>query len=141
MTKLLILLILLAIPSCEAKTGLAAFDEYLRSQNIPIDGVSGSGPTARIDYKTEATKQQKEFGDAAKLTFDWSDKPDPDYTTFKSACYTDGLTNKADIPLINVLADPAISDGVRKALWSKVKGSAATAKIEQYAQDAHVVIK
>lgn len=39
----------------------------------PIDGVSGTVNT-RIDYKAEATQEQKEAAQAALAAFDWSDE-------------------------------------------------------------------
>lgn len=135
----------LAIP-VEAKTGQVAFDEYLKSQGIPIDGVSGTGPDCRIDFKANATKAQKDAANAARASFDWTDRADPNYRGFRFACYKLSQVNAAHIPYINVLSDPELSDADRKALWAKAKGllgelDPATARIENAATTYGVALK
>jgi hypothetical protein len=52
-----------------------AFDTYLRSNGIPIDGLSGDTPygptTVTIQYQASATQQQIDWAEQAKQTFDW----------------------------------------------------------------------
>ena len=53
------------------------FDEALRVAGIPIDGVSGTGANARIDFAASATPAQRAAANALRGTFDWVEKPDP----------------------------------------------------------------
>jgi len=53
-----------------------AFDAYLRSLGIPIDGVSGQGASCTIWYQASATTQQKATAEAAKLVFQAPAMPD-----------------------------------------------------------------
>lgn len=59
---------------------LNAFDQYLRDNLIPIDGVSGSTPysdsTVTIQFQVSATQQQKDFANAAKAGWDWRTRID-----------------------------------------------------------------
>jgi len=48
------------------------FDDRLTTLGIPIDGVSGSGPMCRIDFKPEASAEQRDAARAAALNFDWT---------------------------------------------------------------------
>lgn len=52
--------------------GCTILDQQLNDAGIPIDGVSG-GPPWRIDYKAEATPEQRTQGDAIAAAF----VPDP----------------------------------------------------------------
>lgn len=38
----------------------------------PIDGISGSQGSVRVDYRPEATQPQRDAADAAVLAFDWT---------------------------------------------------------------------
>lgn len=53
------------------------FDQSLRDAGIPIDGVSGTGANARIDFAASATPQQRTTANALRASFDWVEKPDP----------------------------------------------------------------
>lgn len=68
---------------------VTAFTEYLQSQGIPIDGVSGTGASATIWYQSSATTQQKATAEAAKLTF--VVPPTPDVAGFVNAINADVL--------------------------------------------------
>jgi hypothetical protein len=138
-------LFLVVLP-VSAKTGQTAFDEYLRAQGIPIDGISGSGADCRIDFKPEATQKQRDWASAERATFDWVDTPGPDYRGFRFACYKLSQVNAAHIPYINVLSDPELSDADRKALWAKAKGllgnlDPASSRIESTAATYGVALK
>lgn len=50
------------------------FDKALRKANIPIHGVSGNGPLIRIDFKDEATEQQRNQARTLAQSFDWNEK-------------------------------------------------------------------
>ena len=58
----------------------AAFDQYLRDNAIPINGLSGSQPygpaTVTIDFKPEATAEQIVWANAAKDAWDWRTRRD-----------------------------------------------------------------
>ena len=56
-------------------TPAARFTQLLENQGIPIHGVSGSGADARIDFKDEATPQQRLAARNAAANFDWTDRP------------------------------------------------------------------
>lgn len=147
MKKLIPLIICLLLAStAHAKTAQVAFDEYLKSQGIPIDGVSGTGPDCHIDFKANATKAQKDAANAARASFDWTDRADPNYRGFRFACYKLSQVNAAHIPYINVLSDPELSDADRKALWAKAKGllgelDPASSRIESAATTYGVTLK
>lgn len=57
--------------------GVTRFDIYLKSQGIPIHGVSGEGASAEIHFRAEATDAQRTFAQDARATFDWSTPPPP----------------------------------------------------------------
>lgn len=144
-TSLLLALFIAALPAF-AKTGQVAFDQYLKLQGIPIDGVSGSGPDCRIDFKDSATKEQKDTANAARASFNWADTVDPDYQGFRASCYKLSQVGSAHVPYINALSDPALTDADRKALWTKAKGllgglDPATARIESAATTYGVTLK
>lgn len=54
---------------------LNAFDQYLRQNGIPIDGLSASTPygpdTVEIQYSPSATAEQIAWAESAKQLFDW----------------------------------------------------------------------
>lgn len=53
---------------------ISAFDEALRAAGIPIDGVSGvPGPSVRIDFRPEATREQRQQANDLAQAFDWSE--------------------------------------------------------------------
>lgn len=56
-------------------TPAARFTQALEAQGIPVHGVSGSDATARIDFKDEATPQQRLAARNAADNFDWTDRP------------------------------------------------------------------
>lgn len=143
MKKLFLVIIFLTTQPAYAKSGLVAFDEYLKAEGVPIHGVSGTGANARIDFKPGASKEQENFANAARATFDWSDKPDSDPAVFRKATYNDADIPIEHIPIIQALSDSTLTDAERKALWSKadIKDVTAKDKIEQAAQAASLVIK
>ena len=50
------------------------FTELVETLGIPIHGVSGDDANARIDFKDEATTEQRSAARAEALRFDWSQK-------------------------------------------------------------------
>lgn len=50
----------------------ARLDQAIRAAGIPIDGVSGVQGNIRIDFKPEATAQQRTDAQAIVAAFDWS---------------------------------------------------------------------
>lgn len=54
-----------------AEPRVAVFDALLKTNNIPIHGVSGHGPGCRIDFKDEATAAQQAQAAALAASFDW----------------------------------------------------------------------
>lgn len=56
-------------------TPAARFTQFLENQGIPIAGVSGSDASARIDFKDEATPQQRLAARNAAQSFDWTERP------------------------------------------------------------------
>lgn len=141
-----LMVFLLSTPACFAKKSIAAFDDFLRENNIPIYGVNSAGANAQINFKPEATKEQKDAANAARASFNWVDTPGPDYRGFRFACYKLSQVNAAHIPYINVLSDPELSDADRKALWAKAKGllgdlDPASSRIESTAATYGVALK
>lgn len=57
--------------------GCTRFTNYLARLGIPIHGVNGSDATASINFKPEATEEQRKFALDARAAFDWSDPPPP----------------------------------------------------------------
>lgn len=142
----IILFTLFSIAPCAAKPKVLAFHEYLRENNIPIYGVNSSGVNAGINFKPEATQEQKDFANAARASFNWVDTPDPDYRSFRLACYKLAQVGSVHIPYINAISDPTLPDADRKALWTKAKGllgglDPATARIENAATTYGVALK
>lgn len=72
---------------------IVRFHERLESLGIPIDGVSGTGPACRIDFKAAATQAQVNQGNAERTTFDWLDTLDPNYRQFMLDVFNDTNTN------------------------------------------------
>ena len=61
-----------------AKTTLR-LDSAIRAAGIPIDGVSGSQGSVRVDYQAAATGPQRTQGAAIVAAFDWSAAADATY--------------------------------------------------------------
>lgn len=147
-TILLFLISLLLLPAY-SKSGLVTFDEYLKSQNIPIDGVSGTGSGARIDFKNEATAEQRAFANDARATFDWSDKPAPNPTKFLDALTDQIINGTIDVTAVGpiILLHRTAADPVKtKALWQKISAdlkltAKAKSAIETAAQEAEMPLK
>ena len=49
------------------------FYQALLDAGVPCDGVSGTGPTCRIDFQPSATQAQRNAAKAARSTFDWAE--------------------------------------------------------------------
>lgn len=102
------------------------FDKYIQSLGIPIYGISGSGLKAVINFKPEATYEQIETANAARATFDWIDRREPDPVGFMrlvaKAC-GDGTLPVAAGPYLNMFAayTGAEDHEERKKLWAKIK--------------------
>ncbi len=58
----------------------ARLDVALRAAGIPIDGVSGSEGSVRVDYQASATAPQRTQGDAIVAAFDWSAAADDTFS-------------------------------------------------------------
>jgi hypothetical protein len=76
---------------------LQRLDSMLRAAGIPIDGVSGSQGSVRVDYQASATTQQRTDGDAIVAAFDWSGAADATYAaqrekTAAAASFDRGVT-------------------------------------------------
>ena len=54
------------------------FHNALVAAGIPIDGVSGTGPTCRIDFRPEATKAQRDQAAQILAAFDWTPQKERD---------------------------------------------------------------
>lgn len=110
------------------------FDEHIRSLGIPIDGVSGTGPTCRIDFKAAATQAQRDQGNAERLTFDWLDTPDPNHIKFLADVLTDASvgamrTNVAIMGLYYLIGHK----GLALLIWELIKGGAAAPTVRTHA--------
>lgn len=55
-----------------ANERLGDFVDLLQASGIPIHGVSGEGLSARIDFKSAATAQQRIDAIAMRDSFDWT---------------------------------------------------------------------
>lgn len=53
---------------------LAVLDQLIRDAGVPIDGLSGSGPGVRIDFREEATPNQRAAAHQLAATFDWRER-------------------------------------------------------------------
>jgi hypothetical protein len=53
-------------------SALPRLDAAIRAAGIPIDGVSGSQGSTRVDYQASATAAQRTQGAAIVAAFDWS---------------------------------------------------------------------
>lgn len=69
-TNIIVLLLLIFPSVCYGST--SRIDSEIRSQGIPIHGVSGSQGSIRIDFKPEATAQQRTNAQTIVDNFDWS---------------------------------------------------------------------
>lgn len=53
---------------------IAAFDEFLKSSDVPISGITNGNNTVEglvINFLPEAVQSQIDFAEAARLTFEW----------------------------------------------------------------------
>jgi hypothetical protein len=83
---------------------ITVFTDLLATLGIPVFGVSGSGPTCRIDFKPEATAAQIAQGNAERGTFDWRKRQPKDYAALMTEI--NGLLVTDRTKLINaVLAE------------------------------------
>jgi hypothetical protein len=55
---------------------LNRLDAAIRAAGIPIDGVSGSQGSVRVDYQNAATALQRTQGDAIVAAFSWTEAAD-----------------------------------------------------------------
>lgn len=102
--------ILFAAPAY-AEPALARFDQLLKDNGIPVDGVSGSvtiqgakPANLRIDFKAAATQPQRDQAATLANSFDWLDKTDPNPTGFIIACNNDGTIPGAQRQNLNIMA-------------------------------------
>ncbi len=66
-------------------TRLSRLDDVIRSAGIPINGVSGiTQETARVDFKAEATNQQRQQAAAILAGLDWTDAGDASWLAGKA---------------------------------------------------------
>jgi len=137
--------LLCALP-CSANP-TARFDEALKAQSIPIDGVSGSGPSCRIDFRPSATLAQRDQANAYRGTFDW-DAGDPNPETFQDAVASDASMPVQIYQYIPFIARLANKEAKRKAVWAKATSSppawltpAVISAIESYASTANMPLK
>jgi hypothetical protein len=87
------------------RTQLIQLDKALRDAGIPIDGIgmNNNGEINRIDFKPEATEQQRSL--AQQMAGNFTPQPEPDWTKLRDRFRTSGLygialsleTNKAII--------------------------------------------
>lgn len=56
------------------ETPATRFTEHLESLSIPAHGVRGDGPSCLIDFKDEATREQREVARTEAVAFDWTEK-------------------------------------------------------------------
>lgn len=73
---------------------ISRLDATLRAAGIPIDGVSGSQGSVRVDYQASATTAQQTQGSAIVAAFDWSAAAD---TTFAAQQAKAAATSNIDI--------------------------------------------
>lgn len=50
----------------------AAFYQHLKEMGLPVVGVSGSGPTCRIDFDGTETAGQRTAANSERASFDWT---------------------------------------------------------------------
>lgn len=96
-----------------AQSRFDAFDNYLRSNGIPIDGLSGSQPygpeTVTINFLPSATAEQILWANDAKQTFDW--RPRRFLTEQVIASTLAGLTvNQRNAILLRLAARAIVND-------------------------------
>lgn len=53
---------------------IARLHKEIAEAGIPIDGVSGSGPGVRIDFRPQATGPQRQEAQQIAANFDWSER-------------------------------------------------------------------
>jgi len=97
---------------------IARLHKQIADAGIPIDGVSGSGASVRIDFRAEATQPQRQQAQQIAAAFDWT----PRVPRERSAVLADvqGLsaanfkTLTAHLLTDRILADPywAIDRGI-----------------------------
>ncbi len=97
-------------------SNLLRLDVAIRAAGIPIDGVSGTQGSVRVDYQTSATPAQITQGDAIVAAFDWTPAADATFTarqakvaagsTFDGgALQSAGASDRALIALVLLILD------------------------------------
>lgn len=103
---------------------ITRFDAHVRALNIPIHGISGTGPACRIDFKPEATAPQIAQANSERATFDWAEKPDGDGAGFVNrvidAVIASQISTQVAVQLM-LLKSVADDEPRRKALWARMK--------------------
>lgn len=105
--------------------GTTRFDQYLRSLGIPIHGVAGpAGADCVINFAPSATAEHISQANAARASFDWADKPDPNAQSFMELVVS--AICAGNIPVVAgpylFLFVPIVSDyNKRKQLWTRIK--------------------
>jgi hypothetical protein len=136
---------LLLAPTALADTALQRFDTSLRQAGIPIDGVSGSGPSCRIDFKPSATTQQRNDAQAMASAFDWLDTPDPAPKSFIVDCTADVNIPANSRLAINVMGLWYMRGEKQLALaiWTQLKASLTAGQvsaIQAHATDNNITL-
>lgn len=130
---------------------ITLFDQYLKSQGIPIAGVSGKGKDAYIDFLPEATKEQQMFALEARKDFNWEDQKSPEIKKFKESVFaTLPDAGKLQLaPILMSLSLEFIADPTNMQIyWLALLASRppwltneVVAQIDQIALDCNIPIK
>lgn len=107
------------------------FDELLRSNNIPIVGVSGKPPSLRIDFAAGATQAQRDQANTLAGSFNWLDTLDPNPRQFIIDVTTDpGITaNQKQSLHIMALWFRLSEKGLALLVWNSVKATATAGQV------------
>lgn len=146
-------LLLAILPAC-ADQALPRFDQLLRTNSIPIDGVSGAVTTQgvkpfnlRIDFKAAATQPQKDQANTLANTFDWLDKADASVAQFMIDCSNDGTIPANQRQNVNLMGlwFKSGEKAVALNVWTLIKAALAGSPsvitaIQQHATDNGITL-